>query len=201
MKLLTVVLTAASLLCAPRNAATQRLPDLPLSLEVRLGAGIPTGDFANREPGIEAEIGPTFGVSAAFHATQVLAVYGGYSRTAFGCSRCASRGLDDSVTDSGFELGGEAAFPMRVARLRPWARVGAIYHELTFSGGGDQLSSEPSLGFEIGGGGAFAVLPALWITPGIRYRAYSAELDLGGFPGQTVDVSGIVLDVGLSLRF
>jgi opacity protein-like surface antigen len=201
MKLRTIALAAVLLLCAPLTAATQRLPDLPLSLEVRVGAGIPIGDFANQEPGIEAEPGSAFGVSAAFHLNSVLAVYGGYSSTQFGCPRCESRGLDDSVVDSGFEFGAEAALPLRLAGFRPWIRAGGLYHELTFSGRGDQLSSDRSAGFEVGGGVAFAVLPVLWITPGIRYRTYSAELDLGGSFDQTVDVSSIALDVGLSLRF
>lgn len=188
-------------LFAARDAAAQPLAGLPLSLEVRLGAGFPTGDLAEDDPGIGAEAGPAFSAGARFHVTAGLAVYGAYSRTAFLCDACREGGIDDEVVDAGGEFGVQASLPGRIAGVAPWIRAGGVYRQLTFAGDGGRLSSDAAAGWEAGAGLSVPLGRSLSISPGIRYRAYAAELDLGAAAGTTVDVSYLLADVGLAFRF
>lgn len=201
---LALLLVCLGPLAAPATAPAQLLPRLPLSLEFRAGAGIPLGDFAESDSGVGAEPGLAVAAGAQLHLGQVIAVYAEYQRTAFGCSRCAARGIDDEVVaeGGGFGLHATPAFP--VAGLAPWLRAGAVVQQLTFTGRGSSLSSETATGFEAGGGVALELAglrPGLSLTPGVRYRSFSAELDLGGLDSQTVDVNQVVVDLGLAFRF
>lgn len=199
MKLVPIVLIL--LASAARTAAAQRLPSLPISVEVRGGAGIPVGEFTEDEPGVGAEAGPAFSAGARFHFSGALAVYGAYSRTHFVCGACDATGLDDQLVDAGGEFGVQAMLPVRLAAVSPWVRAGGVYRQLTFSGEGGKLSSDPGFGFEAGGGLSVAVTRSLSIAPGVRFRTYAARLDLGDLPSRTVDVSQVVADVGIAYRF
>lgn len=200
--LVTMLALAGIALLAPAAARAQLLPRLPISLEVRAGAGIPLGDFAASDTGVGAEGGLALAAGGKVHLGAVLAAYGEYQRTAFGCGRCASRGIDDEVVAEGGGFGLHATPGVALAGLAPWVRVGAVVQQLTFSGRGSSLTSDTAVGFEAGGGVELGLpgLP-LRLTPGVRYRAASAELDLGGLGAQTLDVTQVVLDLGLSLRF
>lgn len=195
-----VPITLILLASAAQAAAAQRLPDLPISVEVRVGAGIPVGEFAEDEPGVGAEAGPAFGAGALFHLSDALSVYGAYSRTHFVCGACDATGLDEQLVDAGAEFGVHA-MPVRLGSVSPWLRAGGVYRQLTFSGEGGELSSDPGLGFEAGGGLSVAVTRSISIAPGVRFRTYAARLDLGDLPSRTVDVSQVLADVGIAFRF
>lgn len=200
MKRLFAALCVALLASVMPATGLAQIAGIPLSVEVRGGAAIPTGDFADATPGIEAETGPHFAVQGAIQVLPALSLYGGYSMSRFGCPRCGERGLDDEVVDDGWDLGVHATLPLGVAGIRPWAEVGGVFHRLVFSGFESELSSDRAAGFRVGGGVALPVGP-VEITPGVHYSAYSADLDLGGLPGQTVDVTHVTADVGLRYRF
>lgn len=182
------------------------MPDLPLSVELRAGAGIPTGDFAGGMAGAEPGLG--FGIGAIVRATSTIGVYGGYGWNQFGCGTCGileqtdDFELDEDVTDTGFDFGAQANFVLGEL-LVPWLRGGIIYHKLEFSGDDSSFDSEAAIGFEIGAGASYVVVPSLTFTPGIRYRTYTAEFDFADteFPNRSVNVSYIALDVGLAYRF
>lgn len=195
-----VPITLILLASAAHAAAAQRLPSLPISVEVRVGAGIPLGEFAEDEPGVGAEAGPDFSAGALFHLSDALSIYGAYSRTHFVCGACDATGLDDQLVDAGAEFGVQA-MPVRLAGVAPWVRAGGVYRQLTFSGEGDRLASDPGFGFEAGGGLAVAVTRSISIAPGVRFRTYAARLDLGELPSRTVDVSQVLADVGIAFRF
>ncbi|MEW5929141.1 MAG: hypothetical protein AB1941_16920 [Gemmatimonadota bacterium] len=185
---------------AIRPLSAQSLLPVPVSVEVRAGAGIPTGELGEDDPGVGAESGPAIGAGLAVHVTSRLALVGGYSRTRFGCPRCVQQGLEGTVLDQG----GDLALQLTTAGIRgvaPWIRLGGVLHRLTFAGRGGELSSDPAPGVQLGGGVGFSLPGALWLTPGIHYRTYTAELDLGGLGGESVEVSHVLLDVGLSRRF
>lgn len=201
MRRIAAMLTG-TLWCLTASAAhTQVVPGLPLSVEVRAGGAVPTGDFADKEPGVGAEAGPRVEAAAAVHLLPALAVYAGFSRSWFQCSECGARGLDDTVVDSGFELGVEGAVPLRGLGGVPWIRIGGVLNELAFSGFGSTLESDPGLGFRVGAGMSFSLVRFVRLTPGISYTAYSAELDLGGLPDRTVDVRHVAADLGLRYTF
>jgi hypothetical protein len=199
MKLVPIALVL--LASAAQPAAAQLLPNLPLSVEVRVGVGVPMGEFAESEPGIGAGAGPAFSAGALFHFSDALSVYGAYSRTHFACGACDGAGLDEQVVDAGAEFGVQAMLPARLAGASPWLRAGGVYRQLTFSGQGGRLSSDPGFGFEAGAGLSVAVTPSISLAPGVRFRTYTAALDLGELPSRSVDVAQVLADVGIAYRF
>ena len=199
----SVVLFALLWMGAPEISEAQRLPSLPLSLEVRGGLAVPVGDFADGN--VKAENGPTFGAGAVFHATRAIGIFAGYSRTAFGCGECALFDVEDEVVDEGFDAGVQIEPETRFAGVRPWIRGGAVAHELSFSGAnGGSVSSETAIGFGVGAGVSLSPvpsLPSLRVSPGLHFRAYSADFPLGELEDRSVDVSHVTVDVGLAYRF
>lgn len=200
MKRVATALVLVLLACAAPTTALGQLGGLPLSVELRGGAAIPTGEITEAAPGVGAETGPYFGIQAAVHVLPALSLYGGYGMSRFGCPRCGERGLDDEVVDDGFGVGVHAALPLPLGGIAPWGEAGGVFHRLVFSGPGGDLSSDRAAGFRVGGGVEIPLGPVR-LTPGVHYSAYSAELDLGGLPSETVDVTHFTAAVGLRYRF
>ncbi|HEV2150607.1 MAG TPA: hypothetical protein VGR37_24630 [Longimicrobiaceae bacterium] len=194
------VVLSLLLLAGTGPLAAQSLLPVPVSVEVRAGVGIPTGEFSEDDPGVGAEGGPAFGALLAVHVTSRLALVGGYSQARFDCPRCAQRGLEGTVVDQGGDFALQVT-PARIGGLAPWIRAGGLLHQLTFTGTDGELSSDPALGLQVGGGVGLALPGALRLTPGVHYRTYAAELDLGELGNESVRVSHVLLDVGLSYRF
>ncbi|MGH7458440.1 MAG: hypothetical protein ACREKN_05050 [Longimicrobiaceae bacterium] len=189
-------------------SAAQLVPGLPLSLELRGGAGIPPGDFAVEETDadLQVEAGPALSGGLALHFAERFLVYGGYNWTGFGCSECSTFELDGDVVDAGFGAGAGAEFGPLLAGISPWLRAGAIFHTLTFSQEGESSSSERGTGFEgrVGLNYPIPALEALRVSPSLGYRAYSAKFDLevgATDPSRTVAVSYLSADLGVSFTF
>lgn len=196
---------AAGLLCTlisvamPDPAAAQRVMGIPLAVEVRAGAGIPTGDFADGR--VQAESGVSFGGNVLVGVTPVLGLFAGYSQTRFGCGDCELFQLDRDVRDDGFDVGAQATLRPALVGLEPWLRAGAVFHQLTFSGNGGDASSDRGTGFSVGGGVAYRTTVGFSLTPGVHYRSYTADFPLGDLPGRSVDVAHVIVDLGISYRF
>lgn len=195
--LLSVVLLAA----LPVGARAQLVPGVPLALELRGGGAFPMGDFADAAPGVGAEPGPHLGIAAAWGFARGVSARVGYSRSWFGCGPCEEVGVDDRVVDAGFDVGLEFRLPVRAAGVTPWVGVGGIVHQLVFSGDASSLASDRAVGFRVAAGAAVPLLRSVTVKPGISYRAYSAELELGASGSQTVDVRAMAVDVGLAYHF
>lgn len=162
---------------------------LPISIEARAGAAIPTGDLADYlDTGFGLELNGTL------YFTPQIGAYAGYSLAQVDYSD-----FDLDGTDSGFSLGILASAP--VPSLAPWVRAGAILHQFEVSEGSASRTSDRGIGFEIGGGFAFPVAPMLSITPGVRYRSYEAEVDLTDLGEGTwqQDVNYLTVDIGARL--
>ena len=193
---LTAALAAALL---PAGATAQILPRLPLVVEVRAGVGVPTGALVEGERSLEAEPGPALSAGAALRLGRALSLYAEYNRTTLGCEQCGAAGLDDQLTDAGGGLG--VRLDLGTLPLGPWLRAGGVYHELRFSSERGSLYSEPGFGVQAGAGASFPLVGGLRASPGVYFRAYSADLDLGGLPGRTVEVNQLILDLALAYRF
>lgn len=189
------------LLCLASAVQAQRIPRLPLSLELRAGGGLPTGDFGSADVPPSAETGAGFGAGAVFHLTPVLGLYGQYNQTGFGCGDCGTFGVDDTATDLGVGVGAQASFARGFGGVLPWVRAGIIRHQLRFTGGGSSATSDPGIGFAAGAGIAWSPVPRVTITPGASFRGYSADFPLGTLPDRSVDVSYVAADLGFAYRF
>lgn len=195
--LLGAILSAAT----PAAAAAQLVPGGALALELRGGAAVPLGDLAESAPGVGAEAGPHLSVAASWRLSRALSAQAGYSRSWFACGRCGDVGIDDRVVDTGFDAGLEARLPGRVGAVTPWVSAGGVLHQLVFSDEESSLSSDYAVGFRLAAGAAVPLARSLSLKPGVSYRAYSADLALGGAGGQTVDVAHLTVDVGVVYHF
>lgn len=198
------LLVCVALLWAVPRSHAQDLPSP--SVNVRVAAGVPSGDFTGRVSGIEAEAGISVGAGARVPVTPLLAVYGGVQYTRFGCGECADVGIDDTATDVSAEVGGYVTLPYRVGRFAPWASAGLLAGRLQLSGG-DSIWSDIGLGWSVGAGVSAPLGNNLTLTPGVYYRTYSANFEFdadlfeSGSPERTVDVTHFSLGVGLSYHF
>ena len=183
------------------EAASQNFLASRLALELRGGLAVPLGEFTEADPGIGAEPGPHIGAAALWRFTPGIAVHLGYSRSSFGCERCGRAGLDDQVVDAGLDAGLHFRLPLQLVGVAPWVSVAGVFHELVFSGEGSTLSSGYAPGFRLGAGVAVPIAGAFALKPGVSYSSYSAELALGPFPDQTVDVSHLAVELGLAYHF
>lgn len=193
------------------NAQAQMYGGLPLSVEVRGGLGIPTGDFGEESDGAEIENGVGFGANLKYQFTPLLAAYAGYSRFEFGTDLGDDPELSEvevDVIDSGFNGGVQANFSpmMALGGMSPWLRGGAVYREVEFEAGDDDVGvsveSDPALGFEVGGGLDYPLGQVISVTPGVRYVRYTPEFDDAIDAGEDEgDVSYFVADIGLQFRF
>lgn len=120
---------------------------LPVSVQVRLDAGLPVGDFKDV---VKAGLG--WGVDGAFDVSPNFALYAGYSSFDFDV-----RSSTLKVRDDGFDVGGRVLLGTGAGILTTFAQFGALFHN------GDT-------GFEAGLGGEYPVGPAVTLTPLVRYR-------------------------------
>ncbi|HEV7586591.1 MAG TPA: hypothetical protein VGO40_00580 [Longimicrobium sp.] len=120
---------------------------LPVSVEVRLDAGLPLGDFKTA-----AKTGLGWEVGAAFDVSPNFAVYGGYSSFDFDV-----RSSTLKVRDDGFDVGGRVLLGTGGGVMTTYAQFGALFHN-------------GNTGFEAGLGAEYPVGPAVTLTPLVRYR-------------------------------
>jgi hypothetical protein len=144
------VLAAGALALGPGRAAAQS-GTLPITVEARLDAGIPTGNFAHNWT-----VGLGWAVDGAFELTPQFAIYGGYSRFDWSAKdNGADAGL--KLKDDGFDVGGRVILGTGAGALTPYAQFGALIHN------GDT-------GFEVGLGGDYPVASNISLTPLVRFR-------------------------------
>lgn len=178
---LAAALALGAVLSTAGAAAAQ---SSPISVEGRIGAAIPTGDFAD-----VAGTAVTLGGSASLRVAPRVAVYAGYSDTRFNLKRSDATGID-----SGWEIGARVAFPG--VGYSPWVRGGLLVHDLRIRQGGVTGDGDSGLGFEAGLGVAYPIAPQVSFSPGISYRQYSSSLLARG----DRNVSYFTLDAGVRVR-
>jgi len=185
MKRATSVIVAAFAALAVSGTASAQSP---LSVEVRGGAAIPTGEFADN-----AKTNVGYGATVGLRVAPMVSLYGGYSRAEFGLTDTAS-----DATDAGFQVGARVGIPGLGTGISPWVKGGVIFHELEIETsylGSTTGDSEP--GFEMGAGLSFPLGPQVTVTPGVGFRRYNHVL----FQDQgTRSVSYVNADLGLRIR-
>lgn len=182
-------------------AHAQRLSALPLSLQARVGAALPMGDFADRGPGFEAEPGVAFGIGAALRLLPMLELYGEYRQERFGCGECADADIDGGAVSAGVEGGAQLNLPLGPLRgIGPWVRGGVVYQALELAEAQGGVASERGTGYAVGGGLRLGLM-GVAVLPGVHYRSYPAEFHFRDLPARSIDVSHLVADVAVSIAF
>lgn len=137
----------AAALAVAAMAGGAQAQTIPISVEARLDAGLPVGDAADT---YDQAIG--FGVHAAFQATPLFALYGGYSRFEFDYDN-----FDGDRKSEGLEVGGRVTLGTGGGIYNPFFQIGALLYE-------------DDTGLEVGLGGFYPVAQNLSVTPMVRYR-------------------------------
>lgn len=140
-----ILLVGAAMLGAAPAAAQA----VPLSLEVRLDAGIPVQEA---DDVLDAGVG--FGVRAMLDLAPTFAVYAGYSRFEFELDEDLGEG---DVEEDGMELGGRLGLGYGHGAAQPYLLLGALFHN-------------DDTGLEAGLGADYPVSWNLSVTPEIKYR-------------------------------
>lgn len=187
--LVAAVLTAAAL---PLQAQERWI------FELTGGAAVPTGDLG--ETALNA--GLTFGASLGAQVMPHLAVYGGWDWVHFSTDEVAGGELD--VEETGYALGLRFQHPLRGEEGFPQVRVqaaGTYKHIEVEDEEGDLVTdSGHGLGWEAGAGLVLPLGERWMLTPMLRYRSLSRDLDLGVGEAE-VELRYVTFEVGASLRF
>ena len=217
-KTLVVALTALAALSTTQAASAQWRTNpvgTNLSVEARVGAAFPTGDFADES---DLDTGLSGALRAAFHFTPVFALYAGVSGAQWGFEEdFAEFGfgvIEGNLKEYGFDAGLKIIAPpfAGFGNIAPFLHGGAIFHRTEFDFDNEDLNdlfdefggrqSDLSLGFEVGAGLAFPLSPSLMITPGVRYLSFEPKFEESD--EVDIDVSNLTyaaLEIGLMYRF
>jgi len=169
------------------------------SVEVTGGPVVPTGDLGDLK--INAGLG--FGGSVAAKIMPHLAVYGGWDWAHFSSDEDGPAGELD-VEETGYVLGLRFEHPLRGEVGFPKLRVqaGGTYKHIEVENeeGVVVTDSGHGLGWEGGLGLVMSVGERLTVTPGVRVRSLTRDLDFG--PGdRSVDLRYVAFELGVGWSF
>lgn len=192
MRHITVVATVAALLGGFATAHAQGR----WSLEASGGAA-----FATQETG-GTDLGTGVGLemNVRYRMMPHLAVYGGWDWHHFPTDGPLA-GSDLDVEDTGYAFGLRFEHPL-ASRVAGWMRAGGIANHIELeNGAGDIIAdSGHGLGWEAGAGLTIPVGQRVSLTPGVRYRALTRDLDIGGSTS-SMDLRYVVAGMGVAYTF
>ena len=192
MRRIIVITSAIALLVGPGDAGAQSR----WSVEAIGGAAFATQKFSG------AELGTGLGleVNARYRVLPHLAVYGGWDWHHFPSDQPLAGG-DMDVEDTGYAFGLRFEHPLS-SRTAYWVRLGgtANHIELEDAGGDILIDSGHGMGWEAGGGVTVPIGYRLTLTPGVRYRALSRDLAIGGVTAP-VDLRYVTVGMGIGYHF
>ena len=190
----TIIATAALAVLA--GTGTVRAQER-WAFEIRGGAGMTTQDFG------DADLGTGFGFEGTvrYRIQPHLALYAGWDWYHYSTDESFA-GADVDIEDTGYAFGFRFEHPLGTSPAALWARAGGIYDhaEIEDSDGEIVADSGHGLGWEIGGGLALPIARAWKVTPGVRYRMLSRDIDIGDARTE-IDLSYAALELGFSRVF
>ncbi len=189
----TMLITGVAALLASASALAAQSR---WSIELSGGAAFATEKVAGADLGT----GVGLGLTGRYRFLPHLAVYGGWDWHHFAVDQTLA-GQDVDVEDTGYTFGLRFEHPL-VSRTAWWVRVGGMANhiELENSAGSIISDSGHGLGWEMGGGLSVPIGTRFTLTPGLRYRSLSRDVDLGDVSTPT-DLKYVTAGVGLAMTF
>lgn len=181
-------------------AASPALAQQPWAVELRGGVAVPTADLGEDE----LDTGLGFEGTIRYNLMPHLAAYAGWDWMHFGADEIVGSG-DVDVEATGYALGLRFEHPFSgEAGPGPsyWARAGVLVDHIEIENQeGDLIAdSDHGLGWEVGAGVAIGVGEKGSLTPGVRYRSLSRDLEVDG--GEVpVDLRYVTAELGFAWRF
>jgi opacity protein-like surface antigen len=195
-KVIMVAGLGVSLLVA-RSLSAQNTS--PMSIEVRAGAAVPTGEFGDGN-----NTGTLIGAALKYRVGNFVTAYGGYERARFDSNDPDVPNTDAGIQDSGYRFGLELAYPFASdTRLNPYVQAGATFDRTELkldqgSSGNFTLTSGREIGYELGVGTGLKIGRTLSLTPEVRYRNYQPKFNADDTANQ--HLSYISASIGLDFR-
>lgn len=190
-----VALTAAIFAFAASASAQE-----PWTVEVRGGAAFPTVDIVD-------DLGTGNGValagSVAYRFMPHLGAYVGWDWVYFNPEESFA-GPDVDFEGTGYVAGLRFEHPISDAvPFDGWLRAGVRYDHLELEDASGELiaGTDRDVGFEVGGGVAVWVAERWSVTPGVRYRAVSHDVQTGVNTTDEADLRHVLVEVGVVYRF
>jgi opacity protein-like surface antigen len=165
-------------------------------LEVRAGGAIPTEDLGDAD----LKPGGGFEATANMRVLPHVNIYGGWNMYRFKTDTPLA-GSNFDVDDTGYVFGMQFRHPI-LNSVGGWLQGGGVYKhiELENRAGDIVADSGHELGWEAGGGVSIQVAPGMALTPGVRYRSFSADLELNGVK-TPVDMRYVAIELGAFWTF
>jgi opacity protein-like surface antigen len=184
------LLLAIGVFAAPAGAQS------PVAIEVTGDVAQPTRTFG----AADLDTGFGLGVNVRYRFMPHLAAYGGWewhhSRSG---GLIAGQKLD--VEDNGYTFGLRFEQPI-TARTGYWVRAGGLYNHIEIENEVGNLITDSGhgLGWEAGGGLALPLTARLTLTPGVRYRTLTHDMEIGGTTNSRT-LSYVTIGTGLNISF
>ena len=168
------------------------------SVELRGSGQVSTQDATRdtRENGFGLE------ATVQYRVLEHVAAYAGWAYSHFAALESIA-GPDMDLEQTGYVAGLRFEHPIRDgAPVRYWVRTGATYDHLELENADGDIvdDSGHGLGWEIGAGLAVPIRDQWTVTPGIRYRALSRDLDPGAATA-AVDLRSVGFELGIRRAF
>jgi opacity protein-like surface antigen len=168
----------------------------PFAMELRGGAAVPTADLDDTA----LKTGGGFEFTGRYRIMPHVLAYVGWDWFRFVTDEPFA-GADFDVENTGYAFGLQFQHPL--AGSMEWLlRAGAVYNhiELEDNDGDIVADSGHEFGWEVGGGVSIPLNPRFALTPGVRYRTLSADLDVGA-GNVPVDLSYVAIELGIAYSF
>ncbi len=168
---------------------------IPIAVEGRGALALPQGDWDSNN---SINTGYGYGFNIRVQLFPLISAYGGWDRYNFGVSGSGNA----DASDAGMHLGGQISLPTGwLIGVSPFAFAGLVFNRTEMPVGNSSITTESDreIGYEVGAGLAFPFIPAVTLTPQIRYRSHGAEFSAGA--GERIDttISYFSFDVGVRL--
>lgn len=190
---ITLLLLAASSAQAQDRVLTED------RFSVELGGG---AAFATQDMGA-ADLGTGFGfeATAGYRFMPHLAAYAGWGWHHFAADGFVV-GSDMDAEETGYTFGLQFAHPIGTAPLGYFVQAGGIYNHIEFENGDGDLMADTGhgLGWQLGAGLVVPLASKWSLTPGVRYRSLSREVEVGNVSVEA-DLAYVTVHVGLARTF
>lgn len=190
-----IVLTAAMLAVTSSATAQQ-----PWTVELRGGGAFPTVD-------IVGDSGTGNGIALegvlSYRFVPYLDAFVAWDWVKFS-PETSFAGPEVDIEGTGYLAG--LRFERSVAEAVPfdvWVRAGARYDHLELNDASGEIiaGTGRDVGFDLGAGVTVQVAERWSVTPGVRYRAVSHDVQLSPTRTEDADLRHVVVDVGVRYRF
>lgn len=194
MKTIVTTAIALTLLLTPFQGASAQSR---WSLDLQGGPAFATKDLGDADLGL----GLGGDVTLSFRVQPHLWVYGGWSMRQFNAEQSFA-GPDIDVEETGYLFGLRFEHPLGSSSTDLVLRAGGTVNHLELEDDEGNLvaDSKHGLGWEVGAGLALPLGEAWRLTPGVRFRSLSRDIEIGTTT-TPVDLRYVGLEVGVSRRF